>query len=125
MAIMECYVVGGRTFICPVQAALSTVAGKWKGLIVWGLLNETPVMRYGELRKAIHEYVRVTDRMLIQSLKELEADGIIRRTVFATVPPRVEYQLTEAGQQLRPVFETLESFGLRYWTPSHQRQETP
>lgn len=97
---------------CPVEAALEQIAGKWKGLIVFHLLDET--LRFNELaRKA----VRVTQRSLTKQLRELEADGIVHREVFPEVPPRVEYSLTEKGKRLRHAIEALREWGL-----DHQRE---
>ena len=66
------------------------------------------------MKKAINDLERVTDRMLIQSLKELAEDGLIERTAYPVVPPKVEYKLTEAGLRLKPVIDALEAFGVVY-----------
>src|SRR5262245_48354876 len=107
------YLINHRTYVCPLHLALSTVMGKWKGLIVW-FLYDKKVARYGELKKEINIIVRVTDKMLIQSLKELEGDGLIARKVYPIVPPKVEYRLTKAGERLMPVIDALEAFGMEY-----------
>lgn len=111
---MDRYRINQREYICPLQLALNVTMGKWKGLIIWILLYQSEVIRYGELRKEINLLERVTDRMLIQSLKELEEDGLIERKAYPVVPPKVEYRLTEAGKRLKPVVDALEAFGAVY-----------
>lgn len=93
-------------FRCPVEAALSVIGGKWKSLILFWLKDQT--LRFGELRDRIPG---ISERMLTQQLRELEADGIVHREVYAVVPPRVEYSLTPYGQTLRPVTEALCRWG--------------
>jgi DNA-binding HxlR family transcriptional regulator len=111
---MEKYSLHGREFVCPLQLALHAMVGKWKGLIIWVLLYQSSVIRYGELKRAVNAVERVTDRMLIQSLKELEDDGLIERKAYPVVPPKVEYTLTQAGLRLKPVIDALETFGMAY-----------
>jgi DNA-binding HxlR family transcriptional regulator len=107
------YRIAGRDYDCPLHLALSAIMGKWKGLVVF-FLSEHKSLRYGELRRLIAGYVRVTDKMLIQSLREMERDGLITRKVFTVVPPRVDYALTDAGRRLLPAIEALEAFGETY-----------
>lgn len=111
---MNKYRINDREYVCPLQLALNAVLGKWKGLIIWILLYKSEVIRYGELKKEVSEVERVTDRMLIQSLKELEGDGLIERKAYPVVPPKVEYRLTKAGLRLKPVIDALEAFGVVY-----------
>lgn len=111
---MEKYKINKREYVCPLQLSLNSILGKWKGIIIWALLYDTKVMRYGELKKKINECEKVTDRMLIQSLKELEEDGLIERKAYPVVPPKVEYKLTKAGLRLKPVIDALETFGMVY-----------
>lgn len=94
---------------CPVEAALEQIAGKWKGLIIYHLLDET--LRFNELSRRVGS---VTQRSLTKQLRELEADGIVNRKVFAVVPPRVEYSLTEKGLRLRDAIEALRLWGSRH-----------
>ncbi|GAA4352004.1 winged helix-turn-helix transcriptional regulator [Hymenobacter saemangeumensis] len=94
---------------CPVRTGLNVLGGKWKLLILSYLLDQP--RRYGELRRLMPE---ITEKMLIQELRELEADGIVQRTVHQQVPPRVDYSLTEQGQRVRPVFMELLGWGLNY-----------
>ncbi|MBX2854180.1 MAG: helix-turn-helix transcriptional regulator [Rhodobacteraceae bacterium] len=94
---------------CPVEAALEQIAGKWKGLIIHHLMDGT--LRFNELSRRV---VNVTQRSLTKQLRELEADGIVNRKVFAVVPPRVEYSLTEKGQRLRAAIDALRDWGLQH-----------
>jgi len=86
-----------------VQDAISVLEGRWKMLIVAHLYGE-PVLRFSELRRAIPQ---ISQKMLIQQLRALEQDGVVARTIHPEVPPRVEYELTELGQGLGPVFLAL------------------
>ncbi|NEQ54028.1 MAG: helix-turn-helix transcriptional regulator [Leptolyngbya sp. SIO3F4] len=94
---------------CPVEATLEVVGGKWKGVILYHLLSETS--RFNELRRLMPE---VTQRMLTKQLRELEADNLISRKVYAEVPPRVEYSMTEYGRTLEPVIKALQAWGLQH-----------
>lgn len=105
--------INDREYSCPLQLALSTVMGKWKGLVVWFLL-ESKIVRYGELKKKIAEVTAISDKMLIQALRELEHDGLIERKIHKVVPPKVEYKLTKDGLRLKPVVDALEKFGMTY-----------
>ena len=84
--------------LCPVALTLSLIGGKWKALILWNLLEGT--MRYSALRKAVPD---ATPKMLTQQLRELEADGLVSRTVWPVVPPRVDYALTPTGESIKPI----------------------
>ncbi|MCI2423395.1 helix-turn-helix transcriptional regulator [Saccharopolyspora sp. K220] len=84
------------------RRVLTMISGKWKLEILW-LLNER-THRFGELRREIPQ---VTQHMLTKQLRELEDDGLVTRKVYAEVPPRVEYALTDKAQSLQPVFESL------------------
>lgn len=90
----------------PVESALKVIGGKWKALIVWHL-SGCP-QRYAMLRRLIPH---VTEKVLIRQLRELESDGIIKRTDFQTLPLHVEYELSEDGKKLLPVFEVLCQWG--------------
>lgn len=91
------------------RRAFSMLSGKWKLEIMW-LLNQR-VHRFGELRKVIPG---ITQHMLTAQLRELEADGLISRTVYAEVPPRVEYEMTAKARGLGPTMEALSAWWLEY-----------
>jgi DNA-binding HxlR family transcriptional regulator len=91
---------------CPVEAALDVIGGKWKPLILWWLHERT--WRFAELRRLIPQ---ITEKMLTQQLRELEADGIVHRRVYATVPPKVEYSLTEYGHSLEHALHAICEWG--------------
>ncbi len=93
-------------FTCGLDATLKVIAGKWKPLILYFLLQGPN--RYGALKRAIRD---VSDKVLIQQLKELEADGIVLRTDYKEVPPRVDYALTPLGQSLAQALEPLCNWG--------------
>lgn len=95
-----------RPYSCGIDAALDVVGGKWKALILWAL--STGTQRFGELKVLVPG---VTEKMLIQQLRELERDGIVHREVYAQVPPKVEYSLTELGVSLNEALETLGAWG--------------
>jgi DNA-binding HxlR family transcriptional regulator len=94
---------------CAVEAALSLIDGKWKGVVLFHLLERTH--RFSEIRRRIPN---VTQRMLTNQLRELEADGLILRTVYPEVPPKVEYSLTARGRSLEPVIAALKT-----WADAH------
>ena len=94
-------------FTCGLDATLRVIAGKWKPLILYFLAQGGPT-RYGELRRAMRD---VSDKMLIQQLKELTADGLVRRTDYREVPPRVDYALTALGESLAQALVPLCTWG--------------
>jgi DNA-binding HxlR family transcriptional regulator len=98
-----------RAYHCPVEATLDVIGGKWKVVILFWLRDG--VCRFGELRRRIPD---VSERMLTQQLRELEAHGIVHREVYPVVPPRVEYSLTPYGQTLRPITELMCAWGKRH-----------
>jgi DNA-binding HxlR family transcriptional regulator len=99
------------TFTCGLDAALFVIGGKWKPLILFHLAHET--RRYGELRRAVGN---VSDKVLSQQLKELEADGMIHRVDFGEIPPKVEYSLTAFGRTLGKALLPLCEWGTKYST---------
>jgi DNA-binding HxlR family transcriptional regulator len=103
---------------CPVEATLELIGGKWKGLVLYHLLQGT--MRFSELRRKVPG---VTQRMLTRQLRELESAGLVLRTVYAEVPPRVEYALTVEGESLRPVILALREWGRNYLAVVREGQE--
>ena len=94
---------------CPIEAVLKAIGGKWKILILWNLLGET--RRFGELRRRLPG---ISERMLIQGLRELERDGIVHREQYPEVPPRVEYSLTPKGRDLTPILNQLALWGVEH-----------
>ncbi|MGX4733950.1 winged helix-turn-helix transcriptional regulator [Kitasatospora griseola] len=94
-------------YICGIDAALDVVSGKWKGLILWEL-DTHGVRRFAQLRRALPG---VSEKMLTQHLRELEEDGLVHREVYAEVPPRVEYSLTEQGRTLNEALRPLGLWG--------------
>ena len=94
---------------CPVEAALGLIGGKYKSLILWHLVDR--VMRFNELQKVVS---RATPKMLTQQLRELERDGLITRTVYPVVPPKVEYAISEFGRTIIPVLEAMYHWGEQY-----------
>lgn len=97
------------SYACAVEVTLSVIGGKWK-LLVLGRINEG-VSRFGQLRRIIPG---ITQTMLTQQLRELEEDGLVSRTIFPVIPPRVEYQLTEFGKSLDSVIAAMETWGTNY-----------
>jgi len=91
---------------CPVEATIAVIGGKWKALILFSLRDRT--CRFTELRR---EIPGVSERVLAQQLRELEANGVVRREVFPEVPPRVEYSLSDYGETLRPITDLMCAWG--------------
>ncbi len=98
---------------CPVSATLSVIGGRWKPLILFVLMKRG-VQRFGELQKRIPS---VTQRMLTAQLRELERDGIVIRTAYAEMPPRVEYHLSEYGHTLKDVL-----YAMHHWGEKHKER---
>jgi len=92
---------------CPVTYTLEKIGGKWKPLILYQLMGG--MKRYGQIRKAVPG---ITEKMLIQHLRELETDGLIVRDVKPVVPPHVEYRLSEDGITLTPILNAMAQWGL-------------
>ena len=93
---------------CGMSFTLSLIGGRWKPCILWRLVPGK--LRYNELRRSMPD---VSERMLILQLRELEKDGLIRRIVYAEVPPRVEYELTAEGNSIKPVLQVLSDWGVK------------
>lgn len=104
---MPDFIYKGKVYYNPVELAMSQIGGVWKMPILWRLKSKT--LRYGELRKAIHH---ISDKMLTTQLRELEADGYIDRKVYAQVPPKTEYSLTEKGEAVIPIINAIREYGL-------------
>ena len=91
---------------CPVSYCLSMIGGKWKPVILFCIANG--VQRFGAMQRAVPG---ITKQMLTKQLRELEADGLINRTVYAEVPPRVDYALTGTGRSVLPVIDAMRDWG--------------
>ncbi len=94
---------------CPVETTLTLISDKWKVLILWDLLPGTK--RFGELKKSIGT---VSQKVLTAQLRQMEDSGLLTRTVYPEVPPRVEYTLTELGYSLKPVLDAMWNWGEEY-----------
>ncbi len=94
---------------CPVAVTAAIIGGKWKGVVLYHLLDHTH--RFNELKRLMPG---VTQRMLTKQLRELEEDGVVHREVYAEVPPRVEYSLTPFGQTLSAVILSMRAWGMMY-----------
>jgi DNA-binding HxlR family transcriptional regulator len=103
------YKLNGTFYYCPVDLTLSVIGGKWKGLVFWNLRDGSK--RFGELKKIL---VGINDKMLTQVLRELESSGIVSRTVYEVVPPKVVYELTEEGRKLLPVMQQMSDWGSKF-----------
>lgn len=101
-------IIEKRRYYNPVDMVFRQIGGTWKVPVLWRLKNRP--MRYKELQQDIPH---ISQRMLTQALKELEKDGFIHKKVFAEVPPRTEYTLTEKGSSAIPIIETIRNYGLR------------
>jgi len=106
---MSEFIFKGKEFNNPVELSLDIIGGKWKIPIIWILKDDSK--RYGELRRSLP---KVTHKMLIQQLRELEHAEIITRKVFPEIPPKVEYSLTLLGKSVIPVVDLLREWGDEY-----------
>jgi DNA-binding HxlR family transcriptional regulator len=95
---------------CPVTATMQVLGGKWKSILINAIYHTTPA-RFGELKRNVEG---ITQSMLTQQLRELEKDGIISRKIYAEIPPRVEYTLTEFGLTLSPIMLAMAEWGKQY-----------
>lgn len=94
---------------CPVTYTLGKIGGRWKPIILWNL--KTGKKRYGELRKLIPP---ISEKMLIQQLKEMEADGLVIRKALPIIPPHVEYSLSPKGKAIGPLLQEMANWGIKY-----------
>ncbi len=109
MARKYCWKTG-----CDVEATLSVIGGRWKPVLVCHLLAGRK--RFGALRRLVPH---ATERMITLQLRELEADGVVSRTVYAEVPPRVEYDVTEFGRSLEPILIVMQDWGSAFKERMH------
>ena len=103
----------GMEYHCALDVTMAFIGGKWKSIVLWYLRKERK--RFSELKRNIPG---ITEKMLSLQLRELEKDGLVQRTIYAEVPPRVEYALTEEGRTLLPLLEELAKWG-RYMGGKH------
>ena len=94
---------------CPVETTLKLIGDKWKVLIIRDLLTGTK--RFGELKSSV---TGITQKVLTSNLRSMEADGLVIRTVYPVVPPKVEYSLTETGKSLSPILDSMLTWGNKY-----------
>ena len=98
-----------RFAACPVEVTLDLIDGKWKGVVLYHLGNGP--LRFNELRRVTPN---TTQRMLTKQLRELEADGLVIRTVYPEIPPRVDYRLSPRGETLQPIIAALKAWGTQH-----------
>lgn len=101
---------------CPVETTLTLIGDKWKVLILRDLITGTK--RFGELKKSIGS---VSQKVLTAQLRDMEESGLVSRKVYAEVPPRVEYSLTELGQSLKPILDAMQNWGEGYKASVHTK----
>lgn len=97
------------SFNCPVEATIELIGGKYKAVILWHLIEDKK--RFSELKRLIP---KATEKMLAQQLRDMEKDGLIIRTVYPVVPPKVEYSLSEFGKSIIPVLDSMCNWGSEY-----------
>ncbi len=109
---------GDKKYYCTMELTLQVIGGKWKPIIIHRL-GDDGTLRFSEVKRSIPN---ITQKMLTQQLRELEADGIVHREVYPQVPPKVEYSLTELGESIMPVIGSLCEWGSRYerWHAEHR-----
>ncbi|MFX3618877.1 MAG: winged helix-turn-helix transcriptional regulator [Sporolactobacillus sp.] len=103
--------------LCRVESALNILVGKWKPIILLYLLRDG-TQRFSELKRNV---TGITQRMLTKQLRELEDEDIVKRVVYAQVPPKVEYSITEYGKSLQPILEAMHEWGMKHIL--HQQQK--
>ncbi|MEW9672543.1 winged helix-turn-helix transcriptional regulator [Ammoniphilus sp. 3BR4] len=111
--------VCAKEFSCEKELTLAVIGGKWKMLILW-YLGKEGTKRFNELKALMPN---ITQRMLVNQLRELESDFIVHREVFPVVPPHVEYSLTDRGKTLMPILEAMYEWGKEYKTFMETKEE--
>lgn len=101
-----------RDFKCSIGFTMTVIGNKWRAIILWHITQSQPV-RYGNLKQSIPH---ISHKVLVQELKNLESDGLIVRTIYPTIPPRVEYSLTDRGQSLEKILSELCAWGKQFMT---------
>lgn len=112
---------GGYEYYCSVELTIKMIGGKWKPIILYHL-GQNGTHRFGELRQSMPN---ITQKMLTQQLRELEKDGLIDRKIYAQVPPKVEYSLTDLGRTIMPVLNHLSQWGQQYEQRSNASESIP
>lgn len=107
-----------KTFHCPMDLTMDYIGGKWKTVVLWYLIKKT--RRFSELKKLIPA---ITEKMLSLQLKQLESNGLIRKKIFAEVPPRVEYSLSPEGETMIPVLKAMSAWGMKRSTPVEKKSK--
>ena len=95
--------------VCPVEVTLALISDRWKVLILRDLMQDT--RRFGELKRSVGH---ISQKVLTTNLRSMEQSGLINRQVYAEVPPRVEYSLTDLGRSLKPVLDAMRTWGEEY-----------
>ncbi|GAB4130015.1 MAG: helix-turn-helix domain-containing protein [Raineya sp.] len=116
---MPDFIYKGKVYYNPVQLVMEQIGGVLKAPILWRLRNKT--LRYSELRKDI---LHITDKMLTTQLRELEEDGYISRKVYAVVPPKTEYSLTEKGKEMIGLISIIREYGIKMIEEYQKEQKT-
>ena len=106
LCLMKTYQLNGTIYYCPVDLTLSVIGGRWQGLIIWTLREESK--RFNEIKRSL---VSINDKMLSQTLKKLVSQGVFIRKSYNEIPPKVEYSLSPMGKQLLPLFTLMEKWG--------------
>lgn len=101
-----------KDFQCSIGFAMTVIGGKWRAIVLWHIIKEQGI-RYGQLKKSIPN---ISHKILSQELKILEMDGLIERKSYATIPPRVEYSLTDRGKSLEDILTQICEWGKQYMT---------
>lgn len=104
---MPDFLYNGKVYYNPVEFAIDRIGGTWKMPILWRLKDK--VYRYSELKRSI---LHISDKMLTTHLRDLERDGLIHRKVYAVVPPKTEYRITEKGRLAIPIIQAIRQFGI-------------
>jgi DNA-binding HxlR family transcriptional regulator len=98
--------INGKIYTCPIDYTINLISGKWSMWVLWTLQEGS--LRFGEIKNRIP---KITEKMLIQELKKFESYNIISRRVYAEIPPKVEYSLTEHGRSLKPIMLLIKQWG--------------
>ncbi|ARE59899.1 transcriptional regulator [Flavonifractor plautii] len=99
-----------KDFDCSLGFAMTVIGSKWRAIILWHIMKNSPI-RYGRLKSQIRG---ISHKVFTEELKQLEEDGLIKRSAYATIPPKVEYTITELGKTLEPILSDLCNWGRTY-----------